>query len=105
MKVYTLDEIKDRHIGEVGTPERDRYERELADELQAYHIGETIKEARLSLNLTQQQLGERVGVQKSQISRLERGGSISLPNIARLFRAMGIPISLEIGGTKKVALW
>ena len=105
MKVFTLDEIKDRHIGKVGTPERDRYERDLTDELQAYHIGETIKEARLARKLTLQQLGEKVGVQKSQISRLERGYSISLPNIARLFKAMGIPISLEIGGVKKVALW
>ncbi len=26
---YTLDEIKDKHIGKVGTAERDRYEAEL----------------------------------------------------------------------------
>ena len=36
MKVYTLDEMEDKYIGKVGTPERDKYEQELADELHAY---------------------------------------------------------------------
>ena len=105
MKIYTLEEMEDKHIGKVGTPERDKYEQELSDELQAYHLGEAIKEARLSQNLTQEQLGERVGVQKSQISRLEKGRSVSVSSMARLFKAMGIPLSLEIGGMRKVALW
>jgi ribosome-binding protein aMBF1 (putative translation factor) len=105
MKVYTLEEMEDRHIGKVGTPERDRYEQELSEELHAYHLGEAIKEARLSRNMTQEQLGEKIGVQKSQISRLEKGRSISLSSMARIFRAMNIPLSLEIGGVGKVALW
>ena len=25
IKFYTLDEVKDKHIGEVGTPHRDKY--------------------------------------------------------------------------------
>ena len=105
MKIYTLEEMENKHIGKVGTPERDKYEQELSDELQAYHLGEAIKEARLSQNLTQEQLGERVGVQKSQISRLEKGRSVSVSSMARLFKAMGIPLTLEIGGMRKVALW
>ena len=105
MKIYTLDEMKDKHIGKVGTPERDKYEQELAEEIQAYHLGEAIKEARLSMNLTQEQLGEMVGVQKSQISRLEKGRRVSIASMARLFKAMGIPLSLEIGGARKIALW
>ena len=105
MKIYTLEEMEDKHIGKVGTPERDKYEQELSDELQAYHLGEAIKEARLSQNLTQEQLGERVGVQKSQISRLEKGRSVSVSSMARLFKAMGIPLTLEIGDMRKVALW
>ena len=105
MKVYTLEEMEDRHIGNKGTPERDLYEQELSEELHAYHLGEAIKEARLSRNMTQEQLGEKIGVQKSQISRLEKGRSISLSSMARIFRAMNIPLSLEIGGIGKVALW
>ena len=40
MKTYTLDELKDKAIGKIGTPERDKYEADLKEELQAYHIGE-----------------------------------------------------------------
>lgn len=105
MKTYTLEEMEDKHIGKVGTPERDKYEQELAEEIQAYHLGEAIKEARLSMNLTQEQLGDMVGVQKSQISRLEKGRRVSISSMARLFKAMGIPLSLEIGGARKIALW
>ena len=105
MKTYTLEEMEDKHIGKVGTPERDKYEQELAEEIQAYHLGEAIKEARLSMNLTQEQLGEMVGVQKSQISRLEKGRRVSIASMARLFKAMGIPLFLEIGGERKIALW
>ena len=105
MKTYTLEEMEDKHIGKVGTSERDKYEQELAEEIQAYHLGEAIKEARLSMNLTQEQLGEMVGVQKSQISRLEKGRRVSIASMARLFKAMGIPLSLEIGGARKIALW
>jgi transcriptional regulator with XRE-family HTH domain len=73
--------------------------------VQAYKLGEAIKRARISQHLTQEQLGEKIGVQKSQISRLERGRSISLSTIIRLFRAMGIPLNLEMGNLGKVALW
>lgn len=33
MKYYTLEEMEDKHIGKVGTPERDKYEQELAREI------------------------------------------------------------------------
>lgn len=69
MKTYTLDELTDKYIGKIGTPERDKFEQDLKEELEAYHIGEAIRQARLSKNLTQEELGERMGVQKAQVSR------------------------------------
>ena len=104
MKTYTLDEVKDKFIGKSGTPERDQYEQSLKEELQAYHIGEAIRQARIAKNLTQEQLGEKVGVQKSQISRLERGKSITLSSLMRLFSAMEIPLTLDMEGVGKVSL-
>ena len=68
MKMMTLDQLKDRDIGEIGTSERDKYEFDLRMEL----LGEMIKSVRKERNLTQEQLGELIGVQKSQISKLER---------------------------------
>ena len=48
MKFYTLEEIEDKYIGEKGTPKRDKYEADL----HSFLIGEAIKQARQSKNLT-----------------------------------------------------
>ena len=106
-KLYNLDEVLDRHFGPVGTPERDAHEARVAETVRAYELGEAIKKARLQQNLTQEQLGERIGVKKAQISKLEKGHSISLPAIRRVFRALGVTTaSLDLGtDIGKVALW
>lgn len=106
MKLYSFEEVKDELIGKVGTPERDEHERKVAEAVHAYHIGEAIKKARLLQNLTQEQLGERVGVKKAQISRLERGYSITIPTMSRVFKALGISTAtLDLGIGGKIALW
>lgn len=106
MKVYTFDEVLDEHFGKIGTPERDKFENEVDEAVKAYHIGEAIKAQRLRSNLTQEQLGKRVGVQKAQISRLERGGNITLPTMCRVFRALGVKsATLDLGSAGRVALW
>lgn len=106
MKLYSLEEVKDELIGKIGTPERDEHERKVEDALHAYRIGEAIKNARLKQNLTQEELGERIGVQKAQISRMERGNSISLPTMSRVFKALGITTAtLDLGIAGKVTLW
>ena len=106
MKLYTLDETKDMLLGKVGTPERDEHERKVNEALYAYRIGEAIKKARLMQNLTQEELGERVGVQRAQISRIEKGYSISIPTMSRVFKALGIATAtLDLGMAGKVTLW
>ena len=105
MKFVDFEETLDRDLGPVGTPRRDAFERDVDESVNAYKLCEAIKKARISQNLTQEQLGERIGVQKAQISRLERGKSISLSSLTRVFKAMDIPLSLEIGRLGKVALW
>ena len=105
MKFINFEETLDRDLGPVGTSKRDNFERNVDEAVHAYKLGEAIRQARLSQNLTQEQLGEKIGVQKAQISRLERGKSISLSSITRVFKAMGIPLSLEMGKMGKVALW
>ena len=54
---YTLEEIEDEFIGVKGTPKRDKYEADL----NAFLIGEAIKQAREARNLTQEQQGEGRG--------------------------------------------
>ncbi len=101
MKFYTHEEMLDRVIGVEGTPERDKYD----TEVHSFLIGEAIKRARQSKNLTQEELGKLVGVQRAQISRIESGKNLTFSTISKIFRAMNIRAKLEIGSLGKVALW
>ncbi len=85
MKFYTHDEMLDNVIGKKGTPQRTKHEADI----NSYLMGEAIKRARLSKNLTQEQLGEMIGVKRAQVSRIESGRNLSFSTIARAFKAMG----------------
>lgn len=99
-RFYTHEEVVDELIGTVGTPRRDKYE----EDLELFLIGEAIKRARLEKNLTQEDLGKLVGVQKAQISRIENGKNLTFSTVIKLFKAMGVSAKLEIGNLGKVAL-
>lgn len=106
-KQYSSEEVLEKAFGPHGTPERDEFERSVAEAVRAYHIGEAIKKARLQQNLTQEELGERIGVKRAQISRLEKGHSITIPTMSRVFQALGVATaSIDLGSNiGKVALW
>ena len=107
MKLYSLEEVLDEQVGVKGTSKRDEHERKVEEALHAYRIGEAVKRARLQQNLTQEELGKKVGVKKAQISRIERGYSITIPTMGRVFRALGVnTASIDLGSSiGKVALW
>ena len=85
MKFIDFEDVLDRDLGKVGTPKRDEFERKVDESVHAYRLGEAIKKARLQQNLTQEQLGERIGVKRAQISKLEKGYSITIPTMSRVF--------------------
>ena len=102
MKLYTHEEMLDRVIGVRGTSEREKYE----DDVNNVLIGEAIKRTRESKNLTQEQLGQLMGVKRAQISKIESGKSVNFSTIVRAFRAMGVKsANLDLGSLGKVALW
>lgn len=68
--IQTLDQIKDKYYGSIGTPERDRLE----NELEALRIGYKIRSAREQLNLTQEQLAERINKKRTYIPKMENDG-------------------------------
>ena len=106
MKTYTFNEVKDELLGKVGTSERDEHERKVAEAVNAFRLGEVVRERRLDQNLTQEELGRRTGVKKSQISKLERGDDMSLRSMRRVFRALGVEsATLDLGAAGKVTLW
>ncbi len=93
LKTYNLDEITDRHIGKRGTPKREAFENELRLEL----LGEAIRQARLERNLTQEELGRIVGVQKAQISKLENSWTDArLETIIKVFKALNAKINFNV---------
>jgi len=93
MKTRTLAEMKDKYIGKVGTRERDEYEYELRMDV----LGKMIKAARLQRNLTQEELGKLVGVQKAQISKLESStNSATIDTIIRVFKALKADINFNV---------
>lgn len=107
MNFTPADDYIDEVFGKVGTPERDKMEAQLKEEVNNYYIGEAIRKARINQHLTQEQLGEKIGVKKSQVSKLENGkGVITLPTMRRAFCALGFSsASLDLGKGNKVALW
>lgn len=102
----TLDEIKDRYIGEAGSEAREKYETELKEALETYRLGEAVREARKKQNLTQKQLGERVGVGEAQISKIESGKAATFGTFNRVFRALGATSgTLDLGSLGRISLW
>ena len=99
MKTYSLEELTDKYIGEKGTPSRDQFEQELRIDL----LGQAVKQARIERNLTQEQLGDLVGVQKAQISKIENAATDArFDTILRVFKALKAKVnfSVEIGEQK-----
>lgn len=93
MKFYSLDEVIDEEIGQSGTSKRDAFEEELRLDL----LGKAIKEARLQRNLTQQQLGELVGVQKAQISKLENSlTDARFETVMKVFKALNAKVNFSV---------
>jgi HTH-type transcriptional regulator / antitoxin HipB len=93
MKTYTFDEVQDKVLGEIGTPDRDRFEYELQLDL----IGKAIKQARKERHLTQAELGKLIGVQKAQISRLESNASnVTIDTLLRVFTALQAKVSFQV---------
>ena len=93
MKSYSLAEMKNKYLGEVGTQERDEYEYELNMDV----LGRMIKTARQERNLTQEQLGELVGVKKAQISKIENSlTDARFETILKVFKALNAKVSFNV---------
>ena len=66
----SLDQLKTQYYGEVGTPERDRIEREL----EALRIGFKLRSAREQQSLTQEEVAKRINKKRTFISKGETDG-------------------------------
>ena len=93
MKTYSIEQVQDKLIGKVGTPERDRFEYELQMDM----IGKAIKQTRQERHLTQEELGKLIGVQKAQISRIENNASnVTMDTLIRVFTALKAKVKFQV---------
>lgn len=93
MKTYTLEEITDKYIGRKGTVKRDTFEEELRLDI----LGQTIKSIREKRHLTQSELGGLIGVQKSQISKVENNlTDARFETILKVFKALGAKVKFNV---------
>ena len=93
LKTYSLDEITDKHIGKLGTSKREAFEYELRLDL----LGEAIKKARKQRHLTQEELGDLVGVKKAQISKIENSlTDARFETIMKVFKALNAKINFNV---------
>ena len=101
-RTVTLDTMIDKHIGIRGSERREAFENELRIDL----LGQAIKQARQEQNVTQEQLGELVGVQKAQISKIENSvKNARFETILKVFEALGAKVNFNVEiNNKKLAL-
>ncbi len=98
LKTVSLDAMIDKHVGKVGTKRRDAFEYELKLEL----LGNAIREARTQQNLTQEQLGQLVGVQKAQISKLENNfTNARFDTVIKVFNALNAKVNFRVELSKQ----
>ena len=100
MKTYTHDEMLDLVIGEKGTAERTDYD----SQVQLLLVGEAIKHSRIEKNMTQDDLGQLLGIKKSQVSRMEHGTNMSLSTVANVFAALGVRAEIITDNGLRIAL-
>lgn len=89
--VGSMDAVLDKLYGKVGSPEREEFRKEAY----SYCVGQLICDARKQERMTQAQLAEKVGTDKSYISRIEKGAIE--PGVGLFFRiidALGLKVEI-----------
>ncbi|MEO8149270.1 MAG: helix-turn-helix transcriptional regulator [Bacteroidia bacterium] len=92
--ITTLDEILDAKYGKRGAAKRENWEQQF----ESFRLGVLLEEARIKLGMTQEQLAEKCGTNKSYISRIENNASdIRLSTLMKI-------IQQGLGGQLKLTL-
>jgi HTH-type transcriptional regulator/antitoxin HipB len=93
-RLKSFEQHLDEHYGKTGTPKREAFDKRA----QAFIIGEMLKEARRSANMSQDELARRAKTKKSYISRLENGKiDVQISTLFRIFEAgLGRSVSFVV---------
>ncbi len=90
--IITLSEFKDKNYGKRGTEKREELESGYED----FKIGAMLLQARLEKGMTQEQLAEKVGMNKSYISKIENNiKEVRLSTLKKIIE-LGLDGSLDL---------
>jgi DNA-binding XRE family transcriptional regulator len=93
MRAYTLDQVQDKLITNIGTTKRNVFKYELQMNL----IGKAIKQTRKERHWTQEEPGKLIGVQKAQISRLENNATnVTMDTLIKVFSTLKAKIKIQV---------
>ena len=90
-KIRDYDAVLDAKYGAPGTPERTRFE----EEAYSFYSGQIIRDIRKEAGVTQSELADKIGADKSYVSRVERGEIMpSVGTFYRIIAALGFRVQL-----------
>lgn len=88
----SASDILNGEVGMPGTPERAEFDAKA----KAWYFGEILKERRKELGLTQKELADIVGRERTYINRIEKGETdLQLSSLIRIATALGLMLKLE----------
>ena len=80
-------------FGEKGTPQREVFDAKA----KAWYYGEILRDRRKALGITQKELAEKIGRERTYINRIEKGETdMQLSSFLRIIDALGINLRLDI---------
>lgn len=98
-KAHKLEKLLDEHIGTRGTKNRAEFEQQCF----GYVLGQHVKEVRKQRALSQVELGNLVGVQKAQISKIENGKSqLRIETLLSVFNALNAELHFSVRLKKSI---
>jgi DNA-binding XRE family transcriptional regulator len=90
-KIRSISKELDDFYGKEGSPEREAFRREAY----AYCMGQVIRDERKKEKITQAELAQKIGADKSYISKIEKG--IIEPGVGTFYRIIeAIGLRVEI---------
>jgi len=98
LKTIPFTELENKYFGKKGSAKREIYETELQEEI----IGELIRQAREKQHLTQEELADRLGINKSNISKMENNiKSIRVGTLIKVLKVLNAKVSLHVEFSSK----
>ena len=88
----SFNEKLDREYGQKGTMQRETFDAKA----RAWYYAEVLKDARKAAGITQKQLAERIGKERSYIALLEKGETdMQLSTFLMISEAVGLKVALK----------